>query len=77
MSTDYNIACFTCKERGPIFASASIAYGYKVWDIDDSMRTFLGHRNSCGKHERHDLRIIDQDFEFDPPTPGSADGGGE
>lgn len=63
MSTDYNIACFDCKEVGPIFASCSIAYGYKVWAANDTWgeseaQKWLGHRQAVGTHEGHDLRIV-------------------
>lgn len=58
MSTDYKIICFTCKEQGPVFASGSIAYGYKVWLSNDDLLDWLGHRESVGRHEHHDLRII-------------------
>lgn len=57
MSTDYTIICCTCKEEGPIFASGSISYGYKVWEIND-VQKWLGHREAIGKHEGHDLRIV-------------------
>jgi hypothetical protein len=57
VSTDYLITCFDCKEQGPIFASSSIAYGFKVWDIDE-VREWLGHRKDIGTHEGHDLRIV-------------------
>jgi hypothetical protein len=60
VSTDYSLVCFDCKEDGPIFASSSIAYGYKVWDIE-RLRAWLGHREAIGKHEGHDLRILHQD----------------
>lgn len=59
MSTDFSIVCVTCKQRGPIFASSSIAYGYKVWEIGE-IREWLGHRANCGHHEGHDLRIVSE-----------------
>ena len=62
MSTDYHIVCFTCKEEGPIFASGSIAYGYKVW-LDGETLKWLGHRQDSGTHEGHDLRIVNESME--------------
>lgn len=63
MSTDFSFACFTCKEKGPSFASSSISYGYKVWN-EDEWRAWLGHRKACGYHEGHDLRIISEDTDL-------------
>lgn len=72
MSTDYLIVCFTCKKLGPIFASSSIAYGYKVWN-DDDVPEWLGHRQAVGAHENHDLRIINGNTDL--PWEDEADGG--
>lgn len=58
MSTDYNMVCFTCKETGPTYASASISYGFKVWVTNDELLKWLGHREDVGRHENHDLRIV-------------------
>lgn len=63
MSTDYLITCFTCEETGPIFASASISYGYKVWDLAD-VKLWLGHRENVGKHEGHDIRIVSENIDL-------------
>ena len=63
MSTDYQMVCFTCRARGPIFASSSIAYGYKIWEIED-LRKWLGHRDAIGFHEGHDLRIINGEMDL-------------
>lgn len=70
MSTDFRLVCFTCKSESPsIFASSSIAYGYKVWDHDDQQRQWLGHREAVGHHESHDLRIVNEnaDLPWDSP----------
>jgi len=64
MSTDYSMYCFTCKKQGPIFASGSGFYGYKVWDIEE-IRKWLGHKEAVGHHEGHDLRILNEIYEFD------------
>lgn len=64
MSTDYHIVCFTCKSEGPIFASGSISYGYKVWLENPELLKWLGHREACGNHEGHDLRIPNPDAEL-------------
>lgn len=73
VSTDYRMACYTCKAEGPIFASSSIAYGFKVWDIVE-IREWLGHRESIGHHEGHDLRVVsehaDLPWENEPKPPG-------
>jgi hypothetical protein len=69
MSNDYTMVCFTCKKEGPIFASGSIGYGFKVWDIDD-IRKWLGHGEACGFHEGHDLRIVNEGFDgFEENSP--------
>jgi len=65
MSTDYHFVCYTCKSESPLFASASIAYGYKVWPLDDALKRWFGHREAVGHHESHDLRIVSE--HFDPP----------
>ncbi len=64
MSTDYKIACFDCKTEGPIVASASGFYGYKVWDLNDEDRKWFGHRQAIGTHEGHDLRIVHEQAEL-------------
>ena len=66
MSTDYKIICCDCKEEGPIFASGSIAYGFKVWASSDmwgesDVQKWLGHRKPVGSHEGHDLRIVHEE----------------
>jgi hypothetical protein len=71
MSTDYNIVCFDCKKRGPIFASGSVAYGYKVWVTNDELLKWLGHREDIGLHEGHDLRIVDENIDLDWPDKGT------
>lgn len=63
MSSDYRLVCFTCEKTGPIFASGSIAYGYKVWDLGE-IRKWLGHREAQGLHEGHDLRIVGEDVDL-------------
>lgn len=63
MSTDYLIVCFDCKKEGPIFASSSIAYGFKVWG-DDDVKKWLGHREGVGTHEGHDLRIVNENMDL-------------
>lgn len=60
MSTDYKIVCYTCQVTGPIFASASISYGFKVWAENPELLKWLGHRESIGHHEGHDLRIASE-----------------
>jgi len=60
MSTDYRIACYTCKSDGPTYASSSIAYGFKVWTTNEELLAWLGHKESIGYHEGHDLRIISE-----------------
>ena len=60
MSTDYKMVCYTCKETGPIYASSSISYGFKVWGHNPELLAWLGHRNAVGKHEGHDLRIVSE-----------------
>jgi hypothetical protein len=68
MSIDYTMVCYTCKETGPIFASASGSYGYKVWDIEE-IRKWLGHGEAVGLHEGHDLRIVGEiDLPWDDDT---------
>ena len=76
MSTDYHIVCMTCKQECPdIFASGSIAYGYKVWQMEVSTEQWLGHRDASGKHEGHDLRIMCSDaIEFDSPDETTVRG---
>lgn len=65
MSIDYRLVCFTCKSECPdIFASASGAYGYKVWDISEEVREWLGHKEAIGLHEGHDLRIVSEDVDL-------------
>jgi hypothetical protein len=64
MSTDYKMVCFDCKDEGPIYASASIAYGFKVWVENPELLEWLGHRQPVGKHEGHDLRIVHEDREL-------------
>lgn len=61
MSTDYKLVCVDCKDAGPVIASASISYGFKLWlgqDVTDELKEWLGHRKSSGYHEGHDLRIV-------------------
>ena len=60
---------------GPVFASASIAYGYKVW-LDDEVLKWLGHRESVGLHEGHDLRIShpDVDIPWEDTTGSKPEG---
>lgn len=60
MSTDFHMVCYTCKETGPIFSSSSISYGHKVWLINEELLNWLGHREDCGRHEGHDLRIVSE-----------------
>lgn len=64
MSTDYRMVCFTCKDEGPVFASGSISYGYKVWLTNDELLKWLGHREGSGKHESHDLRIVNENVDL-------------
>lgn len=71
MSTDYRIVCYDCKKDGPLFASGSGFYGYKVWD-DKELRLWLGHKEPIGHHEGHDLRIVSEHVDLpwqveDPP----------
>jgi hypothetical protein len=55
MSTDYVIVCIDCKaECGEMFASRSIAYGFKVWDHTPEARAWLA------AHESHALRIVSE-----------------
>lgn len=63
MSTDYIMVCYTCKSEGPIYASGSISYGFKVWK-DDEILKWLGHREAVGHHEGHDLRIVSEHVEL-------------
>ncbi len=58
MSTDYKFACFDCRQTGPVWASSSIAYGFKVWVTNEELLKWLGHREAVGTHEGHDLRIV-------------------
>lgn len=59
MSTDYKMVCYSCKSEAPHpFASASIAYGFKVWSQNEELLKWLGHREDVGHHEGHDLRIV-------------------
>lgn len=60
MSTDYKMVCYTCKSVGPVFASGSISYGFKVWTENPELLVYLGHRQSNGSHEGHDLRIVSE-----------------
>ena len=57
MSTDYKMVCYTCKATGPIYASGSISYGFRVWDHPDILE-WLGDKEAVGLHEGHDLRIV-------------------
>lgn len=80
MSTDYSIACFTCKEEGPIFASGSGSYGYKVWAANDTwgeseVQKWLGHRKANGTHEGHDLRIVSEHADLPWEKDDRAGGG--
>lgn len=61
------MVCMTCKEKCPdIFASGSIAYGFKIWDFEP-IKKWLGHREPNGSHEGHDLRIVSEhNLEFFP-----------
>ena len=63
MSTDYKIVCYDCKSVSPVFASGSISYGFKVWGIDE-VKEWLGHREPCGHHENHDLRIVSEHIDL-------------
>ena len=63
MSTDYRMVCYTCKATGPIYASGSGSYGFKVW-ADDEILKWLGHREAVGHHEGHDLRIVSEHVEL-------------
>lgn len=66
MSTDYTIVCYDCKSESPIFASASISYGFKVWIENPELLEWLGHREDVGRHEGHDLRIVgEQDLPWE------------
>lgn len=60
MSTDYRMTCFDCKKTGPIYASGSISYGYKVWLDNPELLTWLGNKHDTGHHEGHDLRIVSE-----------------
>jgi len=60
MSTDYKMVCNTCESEGPVYASASISYGFKVWVENPELLSWLGHREAVGKHEGHDLRIVSE-----------------
>jgi hypothetical protein len=64
MSTDQRFVCFTCKSEGPLFASGSGAYGYKVWQLGDDDLKWFGHREACGHHEHHDLRIVGEGMDL-------------
>ena len=63
MSTDYRMACYTCKETGPLYASGSSSYGFKVWE-DAEILKWLGHGEAIGHHEGHDLRIVSEHIEL-------------
>lgn len=60
MSTDYRIVCYDCKKVGPIYASGSGAYGFKVWVANEELLKWLGHREPVGHHEGHDLRVVSE-----------------
>lgn len=60
MSTDFRVVCFDCKAEGPIYASSSISYGFKVWVENPELLEWLGHRKDVGNHEGHDLRIVSE-----------------
>ncbi len=64
MSTDYRMVCYTCKSGGPIYASGSISYGFKVWTENPELLSWLGHRTGVGAHEGHDLRIVSEHVEL-------------
>lgn len=65
MSTDYLLVCYTCKTRMKgSFASGSGFYGFKVWDVSE-MLAWLGHGQSVGTHEGHDLRIVSEHAELE------------
>ena len=64
VSTDYLMICYDCKKSGPIYASASIAYGFKVWLENPELLEWLGHRKDIGNHEGHDLRIVSEQIEL-------------
>ena len=64
MSTDYKMVCYTCKSTGPIYASGSISYGFKVWVTNDQLLKWLGHKEAIGHHEGHDLRIVSEHEEL-------------
>ncbi len=60
MSTDYTLACYTCQCSMPTsFASGSGFHGYKVWE-GTGMLEWLGHGQTVGTHEGHDLRIVSE-----------------
>lgn len=66
MSTDYILVCCTCKTRmDSCLASGSGFYGFKVWeDSFQDMRQWLGHGQTFGAHEDHDLRIVSSSTEM-------------
>lgn len=64
MSTDYKLACFTCRQTMQgAFASGSSFYGFKVWDTAP-MLEWLGHGQAIGHHEGHDVRIVSEQDEL-------------
>lgn len=57
MSTDYKLACFTCRRTMPgAFASSGWEYGLRVWGTGRLLK-WLVH------HEGHDLRIVNEQDE--------------
>lgn len=68
MSTDYKMVCYTCKAEGPVYASGSISYGFKVWTENPELLKWLGHREACGLHEGHDLRIVSEQVDLPWPS---------
>lgn len=61
MSTDYKFACYNCKKMSPLFASASISYGFKVWKDDlREVLEWFGDGEDVGNHENHDVRLINE-----------------
>lgn len=64
MSTDYFLVCFDCKEKmNEPFSSGSISYGFKICNFKH-IDKFLGHQESVGYHEGHDLRIVSEHYDL-------------
>lgn len=65
MSTDYHFYCDNCKKIDPeIFASGSIAYGFKIWRGEDLNRV----QAFLEEHEGHKIELIcDGHPAFDEP----------